>query len=159
MSATMQRRDRLIPWYFVMFFVTIAIVDGIMVTLAVNTQSGVVTDHPYEKGLAYNKVVAAAEAQSQLGWSSEIEFAGSGGSEKTSGSLKFVLSDSDGKKLSLEKAVAYISRPTASGMDFSLDITSGQAEVEFPAFGLWEVRVEAIHAGTAYQQSRRIVVQ
>lgn len=73
MSA-LTKRDKLIPWYFVLFFVVIGAVNAVMVTLAVRTHTGTVTDHPYEKGLAYNKVVDAANAQEKLGWKSDIRF-------------------------------------------------------------------------------------
>jgi nitrogen fixation protein FixH len=53
---------------FVGFFVTIFIVDGVMAFKAIRTFSGEVNPHPYERGLAYNKEIAAARAQAAREW-------------------------------------------------------------------------------------------
>lgn len=147
----MQPRDRLIPWYFVLFFIVIALVDGAMVTLAIRTHTGVVTDHPYEKGLAYNEVVEAAEKQQALGWKGEIGYSG--------GALHFALRRGDGHPIAWENATATITRPAREGMDFSMELKGAATPVSFPAKGLWEVRVDAVHEGVHYQQSKRIVVE
>jgi nitrogen fixation protein FixH len=150
-TTQMTQRDRWIPWYFVAFFVFIALVDGVMVTLAVNTHTGLVTDHPYEKGLAYNQVVKAEKKQEALGWESEIEF--------VKGVLHFALRDRNNQTLVPEKITATLVRPTQAGMDFSVEMNSSATPVAFPAPGLWEARIDAIYQGVHYQQSRRIVVE
>jgi nitrogen fixation protein FixH len=151
MNHTIHPRDRWIPWYFVAFFLVVALVDGIMVTLAVRTHTGTVTDHPYERGLAYNQVVAAAQKQEALGWKATIAYAGN--------ALHFTLRDAAGTTLKPERAMAYISRPTQAGMDFTLPLTGERTAVTFPQPGLWEVRVEALYQGKSYQQSVRLVVE
>ena len=153
---TLSRRDRMIPWYFVMFFVGLAVVDGVLVTLAVRTHTGVVTDHAYEKGLAYNKVVDAAAAQAALGWKGAIEFVPATGN---TGTLRLKLSDTSGKALKLASATASIIRPTQAGQDFEVTLTNGEAKVTFPEAGQWEVRIFAKVGDTPYQQSKRIVVE
>jgi nitrogen fixation protein FixH len=142
---------RRVALYFVAFFGLIAAVNAAMVTMAIRTHSGVVTEHPYEKGLAYNTVVRAEEAQEALGWKASVSH------EK--GMLKFVLRDKQGAVLAPEKAVATVTRPTQSGMDFSVTLTGEATPITFPAQGLWEVRGDATHGGTSFQKSQRIVVQ
>jgi len=44
---------------FVGFFLVVGAVDGLMIYKALGTFSGEVTPHPYERGLAYNKEIAA----------------------------------------------------------------------------------------------------
>ncbi len=156
MSTVLERRDRLIPWYFVMFFVGLVVVLGGFVMIAVRTQTGVVTDHPYEKGLAYNKVVAAAAAQEALGWKGGVEFTGTTAGK---GTLQFTLTDKKGKPLALESAEVKFDRPTQAGHDFTVALTKGRAEVTFPEAGLWEARVFAVSGGKSYQQAKRIVVE
>ena len=148
--STLSRRDKLIPWYFVAFFVVLALVDGTMVTLAVRTQTGLVTQHPYEKGLAYNQVVKAEEQQKALGWKSDIKV--------ENGMLLFALKDAEGKLLNADKVIANILRPTQAGMDFVVEIKNGKTPITFPAKGLWEVRVNAEVGAIHYQQSKRIVI-
>lgn len=151
MSNIMQPRDKIIPWYFVMFFVFIALVNAVMVTLAVRTNTGIVTDHPYEKGLAYNQVVEAEKNQQKLGWNGDIKY--------ENGNLYFSLRDKENKSLSPQKTIATITRPTQAGMDFTVELKDRKSPISFPVKGLWEVRVDATHNNVHYQQSKRIVVQ
>lgn len=50
------------------FFGSVITVDIVMAVLAVNTFSGVEAEKPYESGLAFNKEIAAANAQNARGW-------------------------------------------------------------------------------------------
>jgi nitrogen fixation protein FixH len=138
-------------WYFVAFFGFIAAVNAAMVALAIRTHSGVVTEHPYEKGLAYNEVVQAEEKQEALGWKGSIEY--------KNGVLIFTLHNQHNIRINLEKMTATITRPTQQGMDFTVELKGAETPVSFPAVGLWEVRIDAVHEGVHYQQSKRIVVQ
>lgn len=151
MTETLSRRDKIIPWYFVMFFVVIALVDGVMVTLAVRTQTGTITDHPYEKGLTYNKVVNAESTQEKLGWNAAIALDGT--------TLTVTLKDAQGKMLHPETIRAEFVRPTQSGMDFEATLKDGPNAIDFPAEGLWEIRVFCQVGTTTYQQAQRVVVQ
>ncbi len=152
MTATLKPlRDRIIPWYFVMFFLVIAAVNAVMVTLAVRTLPGTVTDHPYEKGLAYNQVVAASDKQEALGWKSDISY--------SNGQLQFTLHDRNNKPITAEKVTAKLFRPSKAAMDFVVTLTRGGAPIHFPANGLWEVQVDAQVGDIHYQRSKRIVVQ
>ncbi len=158
-TSVQQRRDKRIPYYFVAFFVGLALVDGIMVTLAIRTQTGTVTEHPYEKGLAYNKVVDAANAQAELGWSGDIQFTPS-----TLGSLSGIitihLQDKTSQRLTPDAASIHFTRPTQAGMDFTVDMgNSAQHSLAFPVKGLWEARLFIRHQGTDYQTSKRMVIE
>lgn len=154
-------RDRWIPWYFVLFFAVISAVMATMVTLAVRTQSGIVTDHPYEKGLAYNRVIASAERQAALGWKGTATHTPTG--ERT-GRLTFRLRDKAGAPVHVESVAVRIVRPTQAGHDFRatlLPITGDDyaAEVTYPLPGVWELHFHAVANGQPYQQSTRIVVR
>lgn len=148
--STLSRKDKLIPWYFVMFFTVIIAVNAVMITLAIGTSTGTVTDHPYEKGIAYNRVIQAEEAQEKLGWKADIELNGN--------KLHVALYDADRKAIPVERMTARFIRPTQDGMDFEVPLTQGDAEVSFPAKGLWEIRVFAQANGHTYQQAQRITV-
>ncbi|NBX03006.1 MAG: hypothetical protein EBR02_02855 [Alphaproteobacteria bacterium] len=154
-SVAVNPRDRWIPWYFVLFFVVLALVDGAMVTIAVRTQTGVVTTHAYEKGLAYNQTIAAAEKQTALGWKSTITFTGKG---EKAGALSVAVRDAKGVTIKPDSLRAEITRPTQAGMDFSQALKSGENLIKFPASGLWEVRIFAMRGDDEFQQAKRIVV-
>ena len=152
----MSKNDRWIPWYFVAFFVVIAVVLVGMVTVAVRTQTGVVTEHPYEKGLAYNETVKQAEIQESLGWNGEISY--------NNNVISFTLHNKNGKIIIPDKITAKIFRPTQDKMDFSVELRNGSAVVDFPAKGSWEIRIFAslkdkIVGDQKYQQAKRIVVE
>lgn len=138
-------------FYFVAFFGFIAAVNAVMVTVAIRTHSGVVTQHPYEKGLAYNKVVEAEQKQQELGWTGKIDY--------KDGMLIFTLKDRSNNAITPEKITANITRPTQSAVDFSLELNNTQTPVNFSAKGLWQVRVDAVYQGLHYQRIERIVVE
>lgn len=150
-SSGMQRRDKLIPLYFVAFFAVVALVDGVMATLAIRTQTGLVTDHAYEKGIAYNQLIAAEEKQEALGWKSTLRM--------ENGKLIFNLKDAQGNALLPERAQAHFMRPTQANMDFEVSLQGAATPVAFPAKGLWDVRVYATMRGVTYQQTQRLVVE
>ncbi len=157
MSATLHKNDRLIPWYFVLFFLVIAAVDGTMATLAVRSQTGTVTDHPYEKGVAYNKIIAAEQQQESLGWNAAIRW--QDGQQPGAGALQVTLTDAHGKPITASKLTAHFSRPTQAALDMDMAIANGKpTPVTLPAPGLWEVRIYAEADGKQYQQAKRIVV-
>ena len=142
---------RRVWWYFVAFFGFVATVNAVMVTLAIRTHSGKITDHPYEKGLAYNQVVAAEAKQETLGWKSTIDY--------QNGTLHFILQDKNEQAITPDSATATITRPTQSGMDFTVELKGIKTPITFPANGLWMVQIDAERKGVHYQKSRRIVVE
>lgn len=147
--------DKWIPWMFVLFFVVIAVLDGIFVTLAVRTHTGTVSDRAYEDGLAYNDTLDRAEKMAALGWSADIALDG--------GALVLTLKDKDGAPLDGAEAVAKLTRPVQDGIDFETvlqGVGSGvyRAPVSFPLPGQWQVRIFASWQGRLYQHSRTIMV-
>ncbi len=150
------RADRLIPWYFVLFFVVIAVVDGIFVTVAVRTQTGIVRENAYEEGLAYNRVLEAARAQDDLGWRSDIVLEGN--------TLRVLLEDKGGRTISGASMTARVRRPVQAGHDFEMPLSeledgSYQSQIVFPLKGQWEIRVFAQWQNRQYQSSRVVVVR
>lgn len=150
-SPSPHPRDKWIPWYFVAFFVFIGAVNAVMVTLALDTKTGTVTEHAYEKGLAYNEVISATAAQAALGWKGEIILSGE--------TLSFTLRDAEGKLLTPDTLKATLTRPTNEGMDFSTTLTDGKATLAFPQKGLWEIRIFATLGAHKFQQAKRVVVK
>lgn len=137
--------------YFLLFFVSISAVDAIMVTYALRTRSGVVTDHPYEKGLAYNAVVQAETEQEKWGWKGEITL--------VHNQLSFLLQDASHHPVKVNSAKAVFSRPTQAGNDFEVELKEGAASIHAPMSGLWEVRVFAKVGDKTYQQAKRVELE
>jgi nitrogen fixation protein FixH len=65
---------RWVPLVFVAAFLTIAAVNGGLVYFATVSWPGLTTDHAYNEGLAYNRVIDEAEKEAQLGWVVDLAF-------------------------------------------------------------------------------------
>ncbi len=148
--------DRWIPWMFVAFFAVVFAVNAVFVTTALRTMPGVVTEHAYEQGLAYNKTLAAEKKQEKLGWHGKATLEG--------GVLAFTLSDKAGKPISGASVRAEITRPVAAGHDQKAvlqEATGGlyQAKIELPLRGLWNVRIFSEWQGRKFQTDQDIEVK
>lgn len=158
MSAPATRKpvDKFIPWMFVLFFLVFMAVDAVMVTLAVRTQTGVVTEQAYEKGLAYNRALDAAEEQAAWGGTGTLTLDG--------GRLSFVLKDKDGRTIDDADVKATVRRPVQAGYDKDYPMAqTGQqsytAELKFPLPGEWDIRVSAKWQNRHYQTHETFIVQ
>ncbi len=141
-AAVKHPKDKWIPRYFVMFFAVIAVLDGIFVYLAVSTQTGIVTEQPYEKGLAFNKTLEEARAQPDLEHQASY----------TEGILRWIL------PLEQASVTASIIRPVQDGYDFSValkHVGNGVYEVkpELPFPGAWTAKLKATWDNQKFQTS------
>ena len=64
-SSAVRRAEpgRLYPWIFVAAMGLVILVNAGMIYLAVHSFTGLATQDPYGKGLAFNRTLAAAQAQ------------------------------------------------------------------------------------------------
>ena len=141
---------RRVGWYFLAFFGFVAAVNAVMVTLAIRTHSGIVTEHPYEQGLAYNEVVKAADDQESWGWKVKVVL--------INDELQVQMMDKNNVPLKAESVNVYFYRPSQTGMDFNMTMEGMSAKVKFPAGGIWEVRLWARVGIRQFQHTQRIVV-
>lgn len=148
-------RDRIIPWYFVMGFLVVLAVNSFFVYTAVRSNPGVVTEHAYEQGLAYNSVLAETRTEQALGWKGSIRY--------DQGMLHFTVHDQPGRFLSGATVKAYIDRPLKAGLSqtVALKETSNEsysAPVSFTDPGQWDVTVSVIWNKHYHQTRQRIIV-
>jgi nitrogen fixation protein FixH len=162
--------DKLIPWYFVLFFLVLAIVDGFLVYLATSTQTGIVTENAYEKGLNYNQTLAEGEKEKELGWSTSLAFLPS----ETGHEGQIIYQVKGEKEIFLKGAEvsATLYRPVQAGYDFAATLTEKQssshkggalsstysAQVKFPLPGVWLVKVKTVWKGHTHHSFQRIRV-
>ena len=66
------RRSAWIPWAFVGGMALVVAVNGVLIFAAVDTFTGVTTGSAYDKGRAYNHVLAEAARQDALGWTDKV---------------------------------------------------------------------------------------
>jgi nitrogen fixation protein FixH len=126
-------------------FGTVIAVNAVFVTLAISTFTGVTTANPFKEGLAYNQVLAARDAQRDLGWQGEVSFGAAGaGSDRIAVALK----DAAGRPLSGLALAGSLRRPTHADIDQTLtwqEVAPGayEAAVALPERGNWELVVIA----------------
>lgn len=130
-------------------FGTVIAVNAVFVTLAIGTFTGVTTTSPFKEGLAYNDVLAARDAQRDLGWQSEVAF---GPAAEGRDRIAVTLVDDAGRPLAGLALSGTLRRPTHGGMDQSLtwqETAPGtyEAQVALPERGNWDLVVSAAYDG------------
>ena len=150
-----------IPWLFVGGFAIVFVVNGIMLTIALDSFTGIETEQAYKKGLAYNEQIDAAERQAALGWQVALAAEQSGPGEAR---ITLEIADSAGQPLDGAEVVASLIRPTQAGHDRSEALPRSApgrygATVALPLEGLWDLRVEIRHERGRYRVTERLVLR
>lgn len=145
---------------FIAFFTAIFAVNGVFLSFALSTDTGIVAIEPYRKGLKYNERIAADEQQAELGWTSEISF------DANMGKLVTVLKDRNGKPLTGLTATVLFGRATSNREDVTANLAEvgpGHYEAAIPVreLGGYVANVQVSDPGSAaggvvYRARRRI---
>lgn len=155
-SSIEHERGKYIPWIIAAFFMCFVLLLLSFVWIAFAHKSGEVTEHAYDKGLAYNQVIAKAEAQEKLGWTAAIE--------ADDNSVRLILKDNENNAISDAAVEAWLVRPTEALLDrqFTLKPDGNgiyASPVNWPAKGLWEIHVTARVGNRQYQAEKRMTVR
>lgn len=118
---------------FVAFFGIVFAVNGSMIYNAVSTNSGLVANEPYRKGLHYNDRIAASERQALLHWTE-------GANLDRDGRLSITLENEAGTPVRDLVINAIVGRPSTNRADIPLKLS----EV---APGHYEARAGTLEAG------------
>ena len=151
------RRSAWIPWIFVAGMLLVVAVNAVMIRLAIGTFSGVTVERPYERGLAYNTVLAAQAQQDRLGWTADVRLEAA-----ADGTLvHLVLHDADGRPLEAAPT-GRLERPLepASRLDpIFADLGAGRYVARVTALrpGQWDLTVDARRADGRLHVRRRLV--
>ncbi len=126
---------------FIGFFVTIFLVNGIMVYEALSTFGGIETADAYRKGLAYNARIAEGAAQAQRGWRDSLAYVP--GTQR----VRVEVTDPAGAGVTGLVLAGEIGRPATDRFDRKLDFAQvGPGAYEADAAGLepgwWTVDIE-----------------
>lgn len=149
------------PMLFVGGFLVVIGVNATLIYFAQDTFSGLETASPYERGLDYNKTLAAEAAQERLGWQYQAAITGESGGERT---LRVQMADQDGRPLEDLKLEAYLIRPSNEGLDVTVTPRpagngSYAATFALPAPGQWDLRLVARQGEVVWQHSERLFVK
>lgn len=144
----------------VLFFLVIASVNAVMMTLAIRTFPGVDARNGFDKSQNYNREIAAARGQAERGWMSEIAL--SRGAEDAA--LVLTLKDRQGVPVSGLGIAAQIAHPTSKAMDRSVvlnEVAPGRYEAALAiAPGAWNISLEGQKDGQrVYNATSRAIVK
>lgn len=139
---------------FLGFFGFIGIVDAYFVYTALTTNTGLVTEQAYEKGLAYNEMLDKAKHQPTIREESSYE----------DGIFSWQANNMDGSPLEKANISVKLYRAVKDGYDFDIklsEVGNGlyQSKIDFPLPGLWVAKVNAQWNNKTYQTSHRIMVK
>ncbi|MFM8820163.1 MAG: FixH family protein [Phenylobacterium sp.] len=135
------------------FFVIVIALNVWFLTLAYRTFPGQVSETPYEDGVAFNRHLAAQEAQARLGWEAAAA-AGPGGPWVE-------VRNAEGAALQGLTLTGRLERPaTVAGRRILAFRETAPGRYEAPAAGLtgaWDLSFRAVDAnGQAFEGGRRL---
>jgi nitrogen fixation protein FixH len=151
-------KGRHVLMVFLGFFLVVFTVNGVFLYSAISTYTGIVSNEPYRKGLAYNERIAADAAQKARGWQELIEVT-------LEGHVSVRLSNRLGVPIEGLVITGTFGRPSTSQHDVKLQLTESEpglyvAEMAPPETGAWIMALEARSLAApneiAHQSRRRI---
>lgn len=153
------RRGAWIPWIFVGGMLLVVAVNAVMIRLAIGTFTGVTVERPYERGIAYNTILAAQAEQDRLGWTAEVRLQTTGGGSI----LHLVLRDAEGRPLDAAPTLA-LERPLEPASRIAVtpdEAATGRyvARLERLRPGQWDVTVDARRADGRLHLRRRVIAE
>lgn len=130
---------------FVAFFGMIIAVNTVFITAALNTNSGIITDKPYEKGLEYDAMLDAAQKQPEVQHHASFE----------NNMLSWTIRHTDGRAIDAE-VTALLVRPVKDGHDFEITLKKQNADTysaktDLPLKGKWQAVLKAKWKKQQYQ--------
>lgn len=162
MSAAMpaaQVRGRWIPWLFVGLFLVVIAVNGVMIWYALSSWTGLAANQAYDQGLTYNRNLAAAARQAQLGWRPTLTVRSDGDAAE----VELALTDADMRPVADAAVVVDFERPTFEGADFAVELSAfapGRYRARFaqPQPGIWNLHANIRRGDALFVHEQRIVL-
>lgn len=148
--------------WMVGFFAVIIAVNGTMAALAISTFNGLTKETAYVDGLAYNKTLAAIDAQQALGWTVDTTIDRPGDRQV---GLTMSYKDSGSTPINRLNVRAEFVRPVSEGSDFTVPLAASgdglyQVTTEVPLPGQWSINIVASREGQApYIVTHRSVIR
>ncbi|MBF0625217.1 MAG: FixH family protein [Magnetococcales bacterium] len=141
--------------------VTVLGANATLIVLSSQTWNGLITDRPFEKGLAFNRVLQAQRDQDVLGWRGTLDSA-----TLTAGTdhpLIFRLLDAAGQPVTGARVTGTLFRVVHQGHDRTLTLAETapghySAHLVVPLPGVWDVKLVAVRDSAEFRFVRRIQV-
>lgn len=157
-SPESRKAGRRVLAYILAFFGVVIVANGIFIYAALKSWSGLETKDAYERGLAYNETLRAAEEQIAQGWTLDLSV------EKASpgeGAVSALLRDASGVGIDGLAVTVRFVRPVAEGYDRTVALAPVgegryRADVALPMAGQWDARVLATGERGRLQAVKRL---
>jgi nitrogen fixation protein FixH len=155
------QKGRWIPWIFVGAMLGVVSVNAVLIFFAFASWGGTVTSRPYERGIDYNRVLAAAARESALGWTVDTDYQPAPDGR---GTLTIVLLDAEGAPVAGQVNVAArrpleAVAPVSLAPEYAGDGRYVAALTGLARPGVWDFRIEVARAGDTAHFTRRVVVR
>lgn len=164
MSKTQRQDGWWYPWVFVGGFVVIITVNSIMAYIAVDSWTGIETEHAFQKGQEFNQQLAQKSAQNELGWVATTKFIHAPTVDNPrAGVLRLHYKDAGGHGVDGLTIEALAVRPTHEGYDRKLTFVARSegtyvAPTVLPLAGQWELRITSTRGEDVFKLRQRIQV-
>jgi|GEM_PF-945688 len=159
--SIVNQTGKMIPYMIIGFFISLFIIIGTMMFLALRDYPGEITKDAYQKGLKYNTLMEEAEIQKKRGWESKLDFE----TKDSVVTTRFHLSDKSGAAIPDASVGLWFIRLTQAGNDKE-KITmqpdgkgNYTADTTLPLKGEWEVHVSATYHNQNFQQVSYVSVK
>lgn len=156
----MTRNRSLIPWIFPAAMLPVFAANGLLAYYALHTMPALVDDRPFEDGRTYNRDLAAAAAQTALGW--RVELAAPARSQALS-PIELSIRDRRGQPVSGLSVALWVRRPVGARPAQRLRLAEKApgryvAGVILPLPGQWQLDFVARRGSDEFVYARRVVV-
>ncbi|HHK73626.1 MAG TPA: hypothetical protein ENJ57_00525 [Rhizobiales bacterium] len=144
------------------FFLIVFASIGSMMYIAINSMSGLETEDPYKKGIAYNKTIAQARQQDAARLS--VSIAADPQPDKLVRLSVRVRAADDMPYMEKEVRVLFF-RPTKEGYDKSVLLKEKKpgvyrGNIMLPLRGIWDLKLEIKDAGNlVYKSKSRVILR
>ncbi|MEP1209734.1 MAG: FixH family protein [Rhizobiaceae bacterium] len=139
----------------VAFFGVIIAVNVTMATFASSSWTGLVVKNSYVASQKFNAELAAAEAQAELGWKSQISY--------DNQRLQFSLFDRQGSSLKPGTVIVSLGRPAFEQKDQQIKLTADASGLYATQIALedgsWSLRIDASAEQQQYRRDLRLFVK
>ncbi|HWA42196.1 MAG TPA: FixH family protein [Hypericibacter adhaerens] len=154
------RRSRWIPWAFVAFFVALVVIQGVMAWIAVESFGGLTAEDAYQRGITYNRTLAAKDAETALGWQVAVGWTADK-SAPGKGRLELRVMDGLGQPLQGAQVAARLRRPVGPENTLQATLVAGDpgvysADLTLPLKGQWDVDLDIATAHSTDHLTDRI---
>lgn len=147
-----------IPWLFVAFFVVVFAVNGVMIALAVDTKPDLVTDRPYDRGVA----LALEQTRDRTPLSGEGDISLDPATRTLS--INLSVSHQDSRRLDDPKAHVVMELPSRYAQVLRMDLEQVSPGVfegtrDLPQGGDWTVTLIAEDGERRFRAAQTLTVE